>query len=122
MIKMTLGELVIAEQEGALVEIAKLDLKIKDAIKLTNVLKKVTEELSVFRQVRDEKIKKYGVQKDGNIIIEPNSEHLDTFLAEIKEVQNNILEFDFDPFEYEVIGDESKISAKTLLLLNFLFV
>ena len=122
MIKMTLGELVIAEQEGALVEIAKLDLKIKDAIKLTKVLKKVTEELSVFRQVRDEKIKKYGVEKDGNIIIEPNSEHLDTFLAEIKEVQNNTLEFDFDPFEYEVIGDESKISAKMLLLLNFLFV
>ena len=31
-------------------------------------------------------------------------------------------EFAFEPFEYEVIGDESKISAKTLLLLNFLFV
>ena len=44
MIKITLGELVIAEQEGALVEIAKLDLKIKDAIKLTKILKKVTEE------------------------------------------------------------------------------
>ena len=42
MIKITLGELVIAEQEGALVEIAKLDLKIKDAIKLTKILKKVT--------------------------------------------------------------------------------
>lgn len=122
MIKMTLGELVIAEQEGALVEIAKLDLKIKDAIKLTKVLKKVTEELSVFRQVRDEKIKKYGVEKDGNVVIESNSEHLETFLAEINEVQNNTLEFDFEPFEYEAIGDESKISAKTLLLLNFLFV
>ena len=52
MIKMTLGELVIAEQEGALVEIAKLDLKIKDAIKLTKVLKKVTEELKIDRSGR----------------------------------------------------------------------
>ena len=48
MIKITLGELVIAEQEGALVEIAKLDLKIKDAIKLTKILKGIYYEHKIF--------------------------------------------------------------------------
>ena len=122
MIKITLGELVIAEQEGALVEIAKLDLKIKDAIKLTKILKKVTEELTVFRQARDEKIKKYGVEKDGSVVIESDSEYLSVFLAEINEVQGQVLEFDFEPISYDAIGEDSKIAAKTLLLLNFLFV
>ena len=122
MIKITLGELVIAEQEGALVEIAKLDLKIKDAIKLTKILKKVTEELTVFRQARDEKIKKYGVEKDGSVVIESDSEYLSVFLAEINEVQGQVLEFDFEPISYDTIGEDSKIAAKTLLLLNFLFV
>lgn len=122
MIKIKLGELVNAEKEGVFVEVAKLDLKLKDAIKVTKLFKKITEEVVAFNTAKDEKIKKYGTEVDGVISINAENEHWRDFITEIAEVEQQEVELDFEPIPYESLDENAQISPKTLLILHFLFV
>ena len=122
MIKIKLGELVNAEKEGAFVEVAKLDLKLKDAIRVTKLFKKITEEVVAFNTTKDDKIKKYGTEVDGVVSINAQSEHWNNFIAEIAEVEQQEIELDFEPIAYESLNENVQISPKTLLILHFLFV
>mgnify|MGYP003589693931 FL=1 len=122
MIKIKLGELVNAEKEGAFVEVAKLDLKLKDAIRVTKLFKKITEEVVAFNTAKDDNIKKYGTEVDGVVSINAQSEHWNNFIAEIAEVEQQEIELDFEPIAYESLNENVQISPKTLLILHFLFV
>ena len=122
MIKIKLGELVNAEKEGAFVEVAKLDLKLKDAIRVTKLFKKITEEVVAFNTAKDDKIKTYGTEVDGVVSIIAQSEHWNNFIAEMAEVEQQEIELDFEPIAYESLNENVQISPKTLLILHFLFV
>ena len=120
MTKIKIGNLVLAHNNGSFEELMKLNLKAKDAFVISRAIKKFSVEIEAYLKVRDEKIKEYGKEIDGKMAIGPDSENFSKYVEEMGEVETTEIEFDFEPLDINILGEEA-ISARTLVLLDFMF-
>lgn len=120
MTKIKIGDLVTAHNNKSFDELVNLNLKAKDAFIIAKAIKLFGSEVESYLKVRDEKIKEYGEEIDGKIAISHTSDNFSKFIEEMNEVETTEVELDFTPLSIDVLG-ENEISAKTLVILNFMF-
>lgn len=103
-----------AEQLG-IAMVSLLDVKGSCGLKIARNLRMIQDELKEYYQRKEELFKKYGEEKDGQLIVEKTSPHFEEFSKELNELD---LDVDF-PFrkitEQELI--DSGLSAKQMTLI-----
>ena len=103
-----------AEQLG-IAMVSLLDTKGSCGLKIARNLRTIQDELKEYYQRKEELFKKYGEEKDGQLIVEKSSPLFEEFTKELNELD---LDVDF-PFrkitEQELI--DSGLSAKQMTLI-----
>lgn len=117
--KIKLGDLVKSKE--VLLKLTEKDLPIETSFKLSLIAEKVTPELNAFEQQRIKLVKKHGVKDDkGNYTV--LDENIDSFGKDIILLYEQDVEFEkVTGINIEDLGNEIKMSAKDLILLNWLF-
>jgi len=92
-----------------------LETKGSCGLKIARNLRMIQDELKEYYQRKEELFKKYGEEKDGQIIVEKSSPHFEEFSKEL-----NALDLDAD-FNFRKITEEelieSGLSAKQMSLI-----
>lgn len=93
-----------------------LDIKGIAGLKIARNQRMINDELKEYYRFKQELFKKYGEEKDGNLIIQKDSENYPSFVAEIKPLEENEVSFDFRKLtEQELI--DSGMTAKQMQLI-----
>ncbi len=113
---------IITAKEG-LRKISSMDLKIKDAIKVSKLIKKLDEEVVVFYELREKICKKYGQldeEKQQYFIPKENRETVNEKMTELESTEADIGErISVD------VNEDMRIDATSLILceafIDFVF-
>jgi hypothetical protein len=117
--KLKIGEWrAIAENIGELIN---KDLPVLTAYKLSLAIKKVDPELKVAEETKNNLVKKYGTEKDGEYFIDTkNKDVFDKFMSEWNKVIEKEADFDFEPIDINELAG-MKISTASMVFLSPLF-
>jgi len=102
MIKITVGEIV--QNIQVLNKFLSKELPIQKAFKLSRALKKIDPELKAFEEQRLKLVKKYGEEKEGQIIV--SQINIQKFQEEVDPLLRLELEMDIDPISVKEIDDK----------------
>ena len=85
-------------------------------LKLARNKRMIDDELKEYYEFKQELFKKYGEEKDGNLVIAKGSKNYSLFMKEIEPLENQDVNFNFRIItENELI--ESGLSAKQISLI-----
>lgn len=144
--KFTLGE--IREMKNALIKISEQDLPIKISWRLLKLCERIDLESDKIEEFRIKLVEKYGTTlneiqlKDKSIItvpedevnnikniekvlgskVEVKPENMNSFLHDFHELLSEEIDINYDPFDFELISDDIKMSTKELYTLKKLFI
>lgn len=118
--KLTLKELL--QNVESLGKLLNKELPVKTAYRLGKLSKALQSELDQFNLTRNNLIKKYGKEKDGQYQIDPDDkEALEKFNKEIEELLSVEINIDvYDPISVDELG-EIKLSAIDMSNLSVFF-
>ncbi len=116
MIKMQLSEVWAAK--SALEKLAQLELPIKEAYKISKILRTIQQDLEFIEQERAKLIKKYAKQEDNKNEIKVAEENVQDFLNDFYKILEHSVEYDFVKINLNNIGDSIKLTATDILMLS----
>lgn len=123
MIKISLGQLKAVYENGAMEKLADMELPVKSVFKLIKLLKEIEPELKNLDETRIKLIKKYGKEvkdENGEENIQVKDEEKDNYMKEWIEILNTEVEFDYEKFSLNDLGD-IKLNTKDMLVLEPFF-
>jgi hypothetical protein len=109
----------LLQAKASLEKLIQLNFKVKISYALLKFIKKANEELKDFEEAKDKLVKRYGTEKDGNIIIENNSPNMEPFIKELNELLAHSVEMPDLKIKIAEIEAEA-ISTSDLLQLEFI--
>lgn len=114
--KITLGRLF--DSKDALTKLAEAELPVNEAYNVSRILKSAQQELTFLDQERQKLVKKYSDEpdKDGNIKVK--DENFQQFMEEFVKVLELQVEIAGDPIDISKVGDEVKLTAKDMIVLE----
>lgn len=93
-----------------------LDVKGIVGFKIARNMRMIRDELKEYFQFKEEVFRKYGTEKDDQLVVEKNNPNIVEFLAELEKLNQQEVHFDFRKItEEELI--ESGLSAKQMSLI-----
>ena len=85
-------------------------------LKIARNKRMIDDELREYYEFKQELFKKYGEERDGQLMISKDSENIDQFLAELKPLDEQEVDFDFRKItEDELAG--SNLTARQMALI-----
>ena len=98
-------------------------LQIKGIVgyKIARNLRMINEELKEYNEVKQDLFRKYGTEKDGNLVIERGSENYSLFMQEIQPYEEQDVDFDFKKITDEELQN-GDLTAEQVLILSEYFL
>lgn len=85
-------------------------------LKIARNKRMIDDELREYYEFKQELFKKYGEERDGQLMISKDSENIDQFLTELKPLDEQEVDFDFRKItEDELAG--SNLTARQMALI-----
>lgn len=85
-------------------------------LKIARNKRMIDDELREYYEFKQELFKKYGEERDGQLMISKDSKNIDQFLAELKPLDEQEVDFDFRKItEDELAG--SNLTARQMALI-----
>lgn len=85
-------------------------------LKIARNKRMIDDELREYYEFKQELFKKYGEERDGQLMISKDSDNIDQFLAELKPLDEQEVDFDFRKItEDELAG--SNLTARQMALI-----
>ena len=97
-----------------------MEEKGKVAVKIARNIRMIDDELKEYYQYEAELFKKYGEEKDGQLVIDKNSENYQKFLNEMQPLDNEEVSFNFRRFTDEELENSSLNVNQVLLLMEYM--
>jgi len=97
-----------------------MDEKGKVAVKIARNIRMIDDELKEYYQYEAELFKKYGEEKDGQLVIDKNSENYQKFINEMQPLDNEEVSFNFRRFTDEELENSSLNVNQVLLLMEYM--
>lgn len=85
-------------------------------LKLARNKRMIDDELKEYYEFKQELFKKYGEEKEGNLVISKDSENYPLFLKEIEPLDNQEVNFDFRKITEDELA-QSNLSARQMSLI-----
>jgi len=104
------------------ISLKNMDEKGKVAVKIARNIRMIDDELKEYYQYEAELFKKYGEEKDGQLVIDKNSENYQKFLNEMQPLDNEEVSFNFRRFTDEELENSSLNVNQVLLLMEYMGV
>ena len=104
------------------ISLKSMDEKGKVAVKIARNIRMIDDELKEYYQYEAELFKKYGTEKDGQLVIDKNSENYQKFLNEMQPLDNEEVSFNFRRFTDEELENSSLNVNQVLLLMEYMGV
>ena len=104
------------------ISLKSMDEKGKVAVKIARNIRMIDDELKEYYQYEAELFKKYGEEKDGQLVIDKNSENYQSFLKEMQPLDNEEVSFNFRRFTDEELENSSLNVNQVLLLMEYMGV
>ena len=104
------------------ISLKSMDEKGKVAVKIARNIRMIDDELKEYYQYEAELFKKYGEEKDGQLVIDKNSENYQKFLNEMQPLDNEEVSFNFRRFTDEELENSSLNVNQVLLLMEYMGV
>ena len=104
------------------ISLKSMDEKGKVAVKIARNIRMIDDELKEYYQYEAELFKKYGTEKDGQLVIDKNSENYQKFLNEMQPLDNEEVSFNFRRFTDEELENSSLNVNRVLLLMEYMGV
>ena len=101
----------------ALVLNTMLNVKGIVGFKIARNLRMINEELKEYNEKKEELFRKYGEEKDNQLIIEKDSENYPLFLEEMKPYEEQEVSFDFRMITEEELAS-SDLTAEQMYVLS----
>ena len=118
---MKLTNLQLINSEQVLVKLKAQELPIKVAYKLNKAIKEIAEKINFINEQKNEFIKKYGKEENGNYsIAQDDRENIDLFLRDFKEVLSIEEEVNIEPFDLKDF-ENVMLSSEDFEMISFLF-
>lgn len=89
--------------------------------KIARNLRMINDELKEYNEIKMDLFRKYGTEKDGNLIIEKGSENYPLYLEEIEPYENQEVSFDFKTITDEELQN-GDLTAEQVLILSEYFM
>ena len=102
------------------ISLKSMDEKGKVAVKIARNIRMIDDELKEYYQYEAELFKKYGEEKDGQLVIDKNSENYQKFLNEMQPLDNEEVSFNFRRFTDEELENSSLNVNQVLLLMEYM--
>jgi len=104
------------------ISLKNMNEKGKVAVKIARNIRMIDDELKEYYQYEAELFKKYGEEKDGQLVIDKNSENYQKFLNEMQPLDNEEVSFNFRRFTDEELENSSLNVNQVLLLMEYMGV
>jgi len=104
------------------ISLKSMDEKGKVAVKIARNIRMIDDELKEYYQYEAELFKKYGEEKDGQLVIDKNSDNYQKFLNEMQPLDNEEVSFNFRRFTDEELENSSLNVNQVLLLMEYMGV
>ena len=104
------------------ISLKSMEEKGKVAVKIARNIRMIDDELKEYYQYEAELFKKYGEEKDGQLVIDKNSENYQKFLNEMQPLDNEEVSFNFRRFTDEELENSSLNVNQVLLLMEYMGV
>lgn len=102
------------------ISLKSMNEKGKVAVKIARNIRMIDDELKEYYQYEAELFKKYGEEKDGQLVIDKNSENYQKFLNEMQPLDNEEVSFNFRRFTDEELENSSLNVNQVLLLMEYM--
>lgn len=102
------------------ISLKSMDEKGKVAVKIARNIRMIDDELKEYYQYEAELFKKYGEEKDGQLVIDKNSENYQKFLNDMQPLDNEEVSFNFRKFTDEELENSSLNVNQVLLLMEYM--
>ena len=102
------------------ISLKSMEEKGKVAVKIARNIRMIDDELKEYYQYEAELFKKYGEEKDGQLVIDKNSENYQKFLNEMQPLDNEEVSFNFRRFTDEELENSSLNVNQVLLLMEYM--
>ena len=121
---MTNKEKTMKQSEAKLLSISlkSMEEKGKVAVKIARNIRMIDDELKEYYQYEAELFKKYGEEKDGQLVIDKNSDNYQKFINEMQPLDNEEVSFNFRRFTDEELENSSLNVNQVLLLMEYMGV
>ena len=104
------------------ISLKSMNEKGKVAVKIARNIRMIDDELKEYYQYEAELFKKYGEEKDGQLVIDKNSDNYQKFLNEMQPLDNEEVSFNFRRFTDEELENSSLNVNQVLLLMEYMGV
>ena len=104
------------------ISLKSMDEKGKVAVKIARNIRMIDDELKEYYQYEAELFKKYGEEKDGQLVIDKNSDNYQKFLNDMQPLDNEEVSFNFRRFTDEELENSSLNVNQVLLLMEYMGV
>jgi len=102
------------------ISLKSMDEKGKVAVKIARNIRMIDDELKEYYQYEAELFKKYGEEKDGQLVIDKNSDNYQKFINEMQPLDNEEVSFNFRRFTDEELENSSLNVNQVLLLMEYM--
>ena len=102
------------------ISLKSMEEKGKVAVKIARNIRMIDDELKEYYQYEAELFKKFGEEKDGQLVIDKNSENYQKFLNEMQPLDNEEVSFNFRRFTDEELENSSLNVNQVLLLMEYM--
>ena len=104
------------------ISLKSMEEKGKVAVKIARNIRMIDDELKEYYQYEAELFKKYGEEKDGQLVIDKNSDNYQKFINEMQPLDNEEVSFNFRRFTDEELENSSLNVNQVLLLMEYMGV
>ena len=102
------------------ISLKSMEEKGKVAVKIARNIRMIDDELKEYYQYEAELFKKYGEEKDGQLVIDKNSDNYQKFLNDMQPLDNEEVSFNFRRFTDEELENSSLNVNQVLLLMEYM--
>lgn len=97
-------------------------LEVEDMLTLSRLLEQVDTEKKHFEFAKQKMFSMFGTEKDGSIVVDPESEGFSEFTTQLTKLFETEVELFFEPISIDFIKrNKLKMSPKDLMQIKFLF-
>ena len=93
-----------------------LDVKGIAGFKIARNMRMIQDELKEYVQFKDQLFRKYGEEKDGQLVVDKDNPNIAEFLHELEKLNQQEVHFDFRKITEEELA-ESGLTAKQISLI-----
>ena len=97
-----------------------LDVKGIVGFKIARNLRMIQDELKEYIQFKEGLFKKYGEEKDGQLIVDKNSPNIADFLVELEKLNQQEVHFDFRKITEEELAESGLTAGQMALIWDYL--